>query len=227
MVAAFFITYYLCLQQAKRQGVSVEPIANLIFYVFIFGLLGARLLYILLNLGSYLKNPWEIIMLQRGGMAWFGGLFFGSGTAIWYIKRHKLDLFATLDLFVPFAALGQAIGRIGCLLNGCCYGRESQYGLYFWVHGKTLIPTQIYSTLLLLAIFVILRFKQDAQHSPGQVLRGYLLLDSCQRFFIEYLRNDSARNIFGLTIFQVLCLVVFSVALILTPGVIAALRKPR
>jgi phosphatidylglycerol---prolipoprotein diacylglyceryl transferase len=225
LVAAFFISTYLCLLQATKEKQNSELIFNLFFYVFIFGIIGSRLFYILLNAAFYLRYPLEIIMLQHGGMAWFGGLFFGSTTAIIFVKRHKLDLLKTLDLIVPFIALGQAIGRIGCLLNGCCFGRESEFGIYFQVFDKVLVPTQLYSSLLLLVIFIVLRLKQDGKHQPGAILRGYLFLYSLKRFAIEFLRNDSPRIFLGLTLFQILCLVVFCVSLFLTPKIFAAKRK--
>jgi len=124
-----------------------------------------------------------------------------------------MDLLRSLDLLAPFIALGQAIGRIGCLLNGCCFGRESKFGLYFKVFDQILIPTQLYSSLLLLLIFIVLRLKQDAKHLPGEILCGYLFLYSLKRFFIEFLRNDSPRMFYGLTLFQVLCLVMFFLSL--------------
>jgi len=213
LVLAFFVCAYLSSFQARKEGMDAEQIFNLFFYIFIFGIIGSRLFYVLLNFRFYLQNPLEIIMLQHGGMAWFGGLFFGSATAILFIKKHKMELLKTLDLLVPFVALGQAIGRIGCLLNGCCFGRESEFGLYFKVFDKILIPTQLYSSLLLILIFVILRFKQDRKHLPGEILCSYLFLYSLKRFFIEFLRNDSPRIFYGLTFFQLLCLGVFFLSL--------------
>jgi phosphatidylglycerol:prolipoprotein diacylglycerol transferase len=213
LVLAFFTSAFLSSRQARREQLDGEQIFNLLFCVFIFGLIGSRLFYVVMNAPFYLRNPLEIIMLQHGGMAWFGGVILGSSSAVVFIKRHKMRLLETLDLLAPFIALGQAIGRIGCLLNGCCYGRESEFGLYFEVHDKILIPTQLYSSLFLLAIFVILRLKQDKKHLPGEILAGYLFLYSIMRFFVEFLRNDSPRIFYGLTIFQILCLAMFSISL--------------
>jgi len=213
LVLAFFTSTYLATLQAKKEQMDGEQIFNLFFFVFIFGIIGSRVFYVLINADFYLHNPLEIIMLQHGGMAWFGGLIFGTAAAVRFIKRHKMNLLNTLDLLVPFIALGQAIGRIGCLLNGCCFGRESKFGLYFKVFDQILIPTQLYSSLLLLLIFIILRFKQDAKHLPGEILCSYLFLYSLKRFFIEFLRNDSPKMFSGLTLFQILCLVMFFLSL--------------
>jgi phosphatidylglycerol:prolipoprotein diacylglycerol transferase len=217
LVLAFFVCAILSSLQAKREGQDAEQIFNLLFFVFISGIIGSRVFYVLNNAVFYLHNPLEIIMLQHGGLAWFGGLILGSAAAIFFIKQHKMNLLKTLDLLAPFIALGQAIGRIGCLLNGCCYGRESEFGLYFKVFDQVLIPTQLYSSLLLLLIFVILRFRQDAKHLPGEIFTGYLFLYSLKRFFIEFLRNDSPKSFYGLTLFQLLSLgmFVFSLGMII------------
>ncbi len=209
LVLAFFVVVYLSSREARRENIDEQQIFNLFFYIFIFGIIGARLFYVLMNASFYLRFPLEILMLQHGGMAWFGGLISGTLTAIFFIRKHRMHLLKTLDLLVPFIALGQAIGRIGCLLNGCCYGRESEWGLYFQVLDKTLIPTQLYSSLLLLLIFIILRIMQQKKHLAGQILCSYLLLYSLKRFFIEFLRNDNPRFFYGLTVFQILSLIMF------------------
>ncbi len=213
LVLAFFVSAYLSCLQAKKEQIDSERIFNIFFYVFLFGIIGSRVFYVLMNAGFYLQYPLEMIMLQHGGMAWFGGLIFGSSAAVLLIKKYKMNLLKTLDLLVPFIALGQAIGRIGCLLNGCCFGRESEFGIYFKVFDKVLIPTQLYSSLILLLIYIILRIRQDRKHLPGEILCSYLFLYSLKRFFIEFLRNDSPRIFYGLTFFQLLCLAMFFISL--------------
>lgn len=209
MVLAFFVSSYLAGLQAKKEKMDAETIFNLLFFVFIAGIIGCRLFYVLINFSFYLHQPLEIIMLQHGGMAWFGGLIFGSFAGFLFIKKNKLDFLNTADLLVPFVALGQSIGRIGCLLNGCCFGRESPAGLYFPVLHKVLIPTQLYSSLLLLLIFCLLRWMQDKKHLVGQIFYSYLFFYSLKRLFIEFLRNDSPRIFLQLTLFQWLSIAVF------------------
>ncbi|MDD5465878.1 MAG: prolipoprotein diacylglyceryl transferase [Candidatus Omnitrophica bacterium] len=214
LVLAFFAGSYLASLQAKREGLDPDLIFNLCFLVFISGIIGARIFYVLNDFSFYLRNPLQIIMLQHGGLAWFGGAIFGALAAVLFIKKNKLGLLRILDLLAPFIALGQAIGRIGCLLNGCCFGRASKLGIYFKTFDQVLIPTQLYSSLLLLFIFFVLRFMQDRKHLPGQVLCAYLFLYSIKRFFIEYFRSDSPRIFHGLTIFQLLSLAMFIISLL-------------
>jgi phosphatidylglycerol:prolipoprotein diacylglycerol transferase len=212
LVIGFMLSSWLACQQAKRTGMDPDTIFNLVFIAFVSGVAGARVFYVLDNFSYYLSHPVEIIMLQRGGLAWFGGLISGTISAVIYIKVKKLSVYRTLDLVVPFVALAQALGRIGCLLNGCCYGRQAEAGLYFPNHEAILIPTQLYSTLLLLVIYVILRNLQDKPHRQGEVFYAYLLLYSLKRFFIEFLRADTPRTFGNLTIFHILSIALFIVS---------------
>ncbi len=213
LVIAFVVSSQLACSYAKRQGINPDIIFNFLFFVLILGILGARTFYIIENIGYYLKNPWEVVMLQHGGLSWFGGLLAGVIFSLLYLKKNKLSPYRIFDLIIPFIALGQAIGRIGCLFNGCCFGRISEkFGLYLESQGLMLIPTQIYSALLLTLIFIVLRFLQYRSHKDGQIFFTYLLLYSIKRFFIEFLRADNAIVFYGLTLFQLLSIIIFCFA---------------
>lgn len=209
LVVAFTVSSFLARQQAKKGNFNLDFIFNLLFSVFIFGVIGARIFYIIENFPYYLNNPLEIIMLQHGGLSWFGGLILGVLTGTIYIKKKRLNILKTLDLVIPFVALGQAIGRVGCLLNGCCYGRESRFGIYFPVHNAFLIPTQLYSSLILILIFVILRLFQDKKHKDGQIFFTYIFLYSAGRFFIEFWRAEHEAIFLGFNLFQIISIILF------------------
>ena len=209
LVVAFIAGTFLASRQAKKENINPNIIFNLAFIAFLSGIIGARAFYIIENLNYYLRNPIEIIMLQHGGLSWFGGLISGLFAAIFYLKTKKLPIYKILDLIVPFVALAQAIGRVGCLLNGCCFGKVSRFGLYFKVHQAVLIPTQLYSSLALLLIFLILRFFQDRPHKEGQIFFLYLFLYSMKRFVIEFWRADNPVIFLGLTLFQILSILIF------------------
>lgn len=209
LVFAFIVGAVLSALRAKKENINPDTIFNLCFIVFISGVIGARIFYVIEHIGDYINNPLEIIMFQHGGLSWFGGLIMGLISGLLYLKNKNLNVYKILDLIVPFAALAQAIGRIGCLLNGCCFGKEYSYGIYFPVHNAVLIPVQIYSSILLIFIFIILRFVQDRPHKTGQIFLFYLLLYSLKRFFIEFWRSDNEIISFGLTLFQILCIIIF------------------
>ncbi len=201
LVLAFALCVELAGARAKKENIPAAIISNFSFLVFVFGIIGARLFYIIENLGYYAGNPLEIIMFQHGGLSWFGGLFLGVLAGAAYLKKKKRGAYEIFDLLVPFLALAQGVGRIGCFLNGCCFG--SLLGA----------PIQIYSSLALILIFVILRFLQDRPHKAGQILYSYLLLYSVKRFFIEFWRFEHTPVFLGLTLFQIISIALFCFAL--------------
>jgi len=201
LAVSFIVSSVLASLQAKRINISPDIIFNLTFIAFISGIVGARSFYIIENLGYYIKRPLEIIMLQHGGLSWFGGLILGIFAGIIYLKSKNLPLYKILDLVIPFVALAQAIGRVGCFLNGCCF-------------GKTLIPIQIYSSLILICIFIVLRLLQDRPHKDGQIFFIYLILYSVKRFFIEFWRADNEIILLRLTLFQIISVVIFFLSIL-------------
>ena len=163
MVACgFALALWLVSLEAQRQALPAEKIINLCLGLIIFGILGARLLYILQNLNFYLDYPAQIFMLHKGGLSFYGGFILALIFAVVFFKREHLPALKTLDLLCPYLALAQGIGRIGCLLNGCCYGKptDSILALCFPEEFIGRYPVQIYSSLYLLLLFVLLRLRQ-------------------------------------------------------------------
>jgi len=118
----------------------------------------------------------------------------------------KISVWFMADLLAPYLALGQAIGRIGCFLNGCCYGRSVIWGIYFPVHHARLHPTQLYEATILLGAFFILRSLKRTLLYQGQIFSVYLILAGLIRFFTEFLRADHVEFFSGLSIFQIVCI---------------------
>jgi phosphatidylglycerol:prolipoprotein diacylglycerol transferase len=214
LAIGFLVASGLGSLEAKRQGINPDMFFNFSFIIFISGIIGARVFYIVENISYYIKNPLDIIMLQHGGLSWFGGLGLSVISGVIYLKKKRLQVYKIFDLIVPFVALAQSLGRTGCLLNGCCFGRISRFGIYFQVHEAILVPTQLYSSLILIGIFVFLRALQDRPHKIGEIFFTYLLLYSLKRFFVEFWRADNAVVFFGLTLFQVLSISIFFLSLI-------------
>ncbi len=209
---AFLASGYLFSKRVHLLGLSEDFAWNFCALSLFGGIIGGRLLFVLLNFGLYRDNPAEIFMLWHGGLIWYGGFIGGFLSAIGYLLIKKVSVIKVFDLIAPYLALAQAIGRIGCILNGCCYGVPAAWGFYFPASGGPLIPTQVFSSLGLVAIFCVLRFMQDRPHRAGMIFIAYLLFYSTKRFFIEFLRDDSARAYLGLTIFQIISLSIFTAA---------------
>ena len=216
LVLAFTIATTLLSHQSKRYGLNPGLIFDLAFIILISGIIGARIVYIILNLNYYLNNPLEIVMLPHGGFVWFGGFILGSLSCIVYLRYKGLDIYKTFDIVIPYVALAHAIGRIGCFLNGCCFGKESlHFGLYYPAHNAILIPTQLYSCLALLGIYIILRLRQQRVYRKGEIFYVYLFLYSLWRFFIEFFRGDSQMFILGLSVFQIISIALFVLSIIM------------
>ncbi len=216
---AVFVAINLLVKEAKRKGYNEDFIFNLGAIILISGIIGSRLLYLLLNLEFYIKNPKEIVMLHHGGLAIFGGIVVAIIITFMFANSKKYSFLDIADLVIPYVVLGESIGRIGCLLNGCCYGAPCKFGLYFPVHSAILIPTQLISSLILLILYVILRLKQEKPHFNGAVFVNYLLCYSVYRFLIEFFRADSQRLFLNLTIFQYFCIGLFIFGFALNSGI--------
>jgi phosphatidylglycerol:prolipoprotein diacylglycerol transferase len=142
--------------------------------------------------------PLEIFKFWKGGLVFYGGLILGVLVSLWYLKRHDMPVWKTADLLAPSIAIGQSIGRWGCLFAGCCYGKETDavFGITFTNPRSlapleiSLHPTQVYLSLNALFIFIFLMILSKNKVFDGQVLWSYGILYSIGRFLIEYFRGD-------------------------------------
>jgi phosphatidylglycerol:prolipoprotein diacylglycerol transferase len=137
-------------------------------------------------------------MIQRGGLVFYGGLIGAALGGMLYARMKKLPLWKLGDVLAPSIALGYVFGRIGCLLNGCCYGKPSNlpWAIRFPAdnpnHPPTIPvhPTQIYDALLNLILYAGLAWLYRRKKFDGQVFGTYLLGYACTRSFVELFRGD-------------------------------------
>lgn len=218
MACAFIIGTYLAQKEAALQAVDSQKIVDLTLWLVLFGIVGARLLYVLQNLAFYRVNPLEIIMLQRGGLSYFGGFLSALLCAVLFLRKNGLPVWKVLDILAPFLALGQAVGRIGCLLNGCCFGKPSSFCLSLDFPGDPVAryPVQVCSSLLLLLLFLLLRRGQISARgkklSEGKIFLLYCCGYSLIRFLLEFIRGDHQVLLFGLTVYQYISAGIFIIA---------------
>lgn len=198
-IALGFLTgIILALREAKRVGEAPEKILDLAFYLIIAAIVGSRLLYIVLNYRYYIENPLEMVKIWSGGLVFYGGFLLALIVGIWYIRKNHLLLWKTVDVFAPSIAIGQAIGRLGCFSAGCCYGKETTlpWAVTFSNPeclanlGVPLHPTQLYSSLNALFIFLILTVIKRFKKFDGLLIWLYVLLYSITRSVIEIFRGD-------------------------------------
>jgi phosphatidylglycerol:prolipoprotein diacylglycerol transferase len=199
MVALGFLAgLWTASRRARRSGISPETIYDLGPWLIIGGILGGRVLYVI----SYWKEDFasqpflEIFMIQHGGLVFYGGLIGAIISGYFCIHRKKLPLWKTADILAPSIALGSAFGRIGCLLNGCCYGRACSlpWAIRFppghETLGQPVHPTEIYDSLLNFALYCSLAWLFRRKKFDGQVFAVYLIAYSILRSFVEYFRGD-------------------------------------
>ncbi len=230
MVALGFALATACVyHRAPQFNIDKNKMVDIMILVLVSGIAGARVFYILQNIGYYRANPYEIINLSKGGLVWYGGFLAGLGGLIVYVKMNRMSFWAVVDLIVPYVALAQAFGRLGCFLNGCCYGTEVPASFIFAVpmaqDGALHHPTQIYSALLLALIFIVLRIWQEHRRFVGEIFLGYCMLYSLKRFFVEFLRGDNPRIYFGLTISQVISCAVCIVSVVIFTILVSRWKK--
>jgi phosphatidylglycerol---prolipoprotein diacylglyceryl transferase len=208
LAVAVIVCSFLFGRDAQKAGIPKETAYDFVFWVAFAGVVGSRIFYILLNLDIFTNDPSEIFKLQNGGLAWQGGLVFATAVSIFYLRKHRLPVLKFLDIAIPYAALGQAIGRIGCFLNGCCVGKSVWWGPFFPIHEAHLHPTQIYESLGLLAVFFILKRLNQGKLGEGRVFAAYLMLAATLRFIVQFFRDDHDPVWFGLSVFQWVCIAV-------------------
>jgi len=230
------IGLWISVRNSEKQGINGEHAWNLGILVVLCGIVGAKILYIVVDWSYYMAHPSEIFSLgtlQAGGV-FSGGLLGALAAAIWYIRKNHMPALGTCDAFAPGLAMGHAIGRLGCFAAGCCYGKETTHfwGVTFtnplanaWTGtplGKSLEPTQLFESAVELANFFILTWMLKRKKFEGQVFGAYLFLYGIARYFLEFLRGDPGRGeVFGgiMTGTQLI-----SIGLVITGGLIWWLR---
>ena len=130
-------------------------------------------------------------MFHRGGLVYYGALIFGSIGGVLYLKNQKLSVLDVADVISPYIALGHGIGRVGCFLNGCCYGSSALFDRFLLVFGHgTHMPIQVVATVANLGIFLFLLSMHSRRRFQGQILALYFLIYAAVRFGLEMFRGD-------------------------------------
>ena len=222
VLAAWFVTE----QRARRLHLAYEHIFYLVVWCAVGGFASAKILFWITNWKEFLQNPREIIGSE--GFVVYGGIIGGILVGWLYCTIKKLKFLTYFDLMMPSIALAQGFGRIGCLLAGCCYGKETTGPLAitftdsaFAPNHVPLIPTQIYSSILDFAHFFLLLYVAKHKKADGQVAGCYLICYSIGRFVIEMFRGDIERGnvgIFSTSQFISLFILIIGIGLTVAAG---------
>lgn len=127
LMVAFLAAITIARWRAKKEGIDPNKITDLGIYLVCAGIFGARLFFIIQFFEDYKNNLLSIFKIYEGGLVYYGGLFTGVITLFVYVKKNRLPFLKTIDAVMPSAALGLGFGRIGCFLNGCCFGKVAPH----------------------------------------------------------------------------------------------------
>ena len=195
LCVAFIVGIILALRAAPAGGVKQDYLYDLFIMAIILSLIGSRLAYVLLNWEIYSGEPWQkIFAFREGGLTFLGGLILPLAGAILYCRYRKINFFHYVDFLTPYVALGYAITRIGCFLNGCCYGKvtDVHWGVVFpAVDGFHRHPTQLYASAAVFIIFLLLCYLRKRKTFHGFVFAHFILFYGIYRFIIEFYRVDA------------------------------------
>lgn len=209
--------------RAKKMKMQYEHIFYLVIWCLVGGMLCSKLLFWITEWKELVRNPGFMLDTIGDGFVVYGGIIGGVLAGWLYCRIKKLNFLAYFDLVIPSVALAQGFGRIGCLLAGCCYGRETESAFSITFHDSefapdnvALIPTQIYSSLLDFLNFTVLLAIAKRKKADGQVGACYLIFYSAGRFILEFFRGDLVRGSVGnLSTSQFISIFTFAAGIIL------------
>ncbi|HZP22256.1 MAG TPA: prolipoprotein diacylglyceryl transferase [Terriglobales bacterium] len=196
----------LIVKLGREQGLDPDKLWNLGIIAILSGIIGAKLLYFVTDADAR-QNIFSLATLQAGGV-WSGGVVLALIMCIWYMRRNRLPVLRTCDVFAPGIALGHAFGRVGCFAAGCCYGRETHVPWAVTFHnqlaheivgtplGIPLHPTQLYEMVLELCNAAFLVWLIRRKSFEGEIIGTYMIIYGIGRFFIEFFRGDPGRGVF-------------------------------
>ena len=171
--------------RAKKYRADTDQIFFLVLWCLVGGLLGAKLLFWITEWKEVVADPGFILRTMTDGFVVYGGIIGGIIAGWLYSRITKLNFLKYFDLMIPSVALAQGFGRIGCLLAGCCYGKETSgwpsitfHDSDFAPNGVALVPTQIYSSVLDFVHFAILLWIARNKKADGQVAACYMIFYS-------------------------------------------------
>jgi phosphatidylglycerol:prolipoprotein diacylglycerol transferase len=212
---------WVCL--GRREGRDLNFCSDLLFWVMVSGILGARIAYVLHELPAYVENPISVLFIHKGGLIYYGGFLLGGVAICAFARKHRIRVLDLLDFVITSVPLAHAFGRVGCFLNGCCYGRVTDvpWGIRYpaessvwWgqVMQDSLLrfkpaslpvhPVQLYEVAFNLLVYAALWVHYRRRSRSGSTTALYLFLYPVGRFILESLRGDKRAVWFGVSISQ-------------------------
>lgn len=204
LAVAFIAGIWLTSRNARKAGMDPDLIWNMGLIIIFASLVGAKVLLFFSDYSYYSQNLREIFSLStlRSTGVYYGGLLLALAASALYLRKTQMPAGIVGDFAAPGIALGQAIGRLGCLSAGCCYGKPTHlpWGITFTSKyaydnvgvplNTPLHPTQVYESLATFLLFLYLTWRLSRKHFTGQIILEYLAIYAAVRFVVEFFRDD-------------------------------------
>ncbi len=197
---AILLGTLVAVRLARGIEMNSDRILDLAIVLVVGGVVGARLFYVFVyEPERYLREPLQIFAIWKGGLVYYGALIGGFVTGTWYVIKKKLPFWSLADVVAPPLALGYGIVRLGCFMNGCCYGKETDsfIGVVFpYIEGAPCpdliarYPTQLFSSAIGFLLFGVLLLVWRRKSFDGQVFLLFLILYGIGRSFVEAFREN-------------------------------------
>jgi phosphatidylglycerol:prolipoprotein diacylglycerol transferase len=216
---------WYCLKLRAKAGLTKEQVLDIIFYLILGAVLGGKLFYIIFYWRDFAAAQW--LDKIRYGFVFLGGFAGALAAGVCLLRKMKLSLLKTADFFIPAVPLGHAIGKIGCFMAGCCYGKEAHNHFFavkftnpqslvpHHLHGVGLYPAQLIEALASFLLFLILYALYARRHKAGAITAAYMAGFGLLRFAAEFLRGEEEVYILGITQNQIAALAVSLAGLLL------------
>ncbi len=185
-------------RESHRRGWDEDKITTLVLMLIVVSILGARALFVAGHWSFYSADPIAAVRVWEGGLTLYGGILVAIPAGILYCLHVGLPLWPVADAFAAPLALGMALGRMGCFLNGCCFGRPTEVAwavhypkvaeAFLKFGGAGLHPSPLYFTLAEGAILGLMLLLRGRLRGPGQLWWLFVMLDSVTRYLVDYTR---------------------------------------
>lgn len=197
LAVSFLAGTWWALRASRARGIPEDRVFSLVGWILVSSILGARLHYVIGHPGGF-RTPLEFLRIWEGGLTLYGGLVAAIVVSFLYLRRVHLPFLPVADAIAPALALGEGITRIGCFLNGCCFGRACTGGwcVHYPEHSyavQTLgsvgvYPSQLFLSLGMLLLFLLLWRLEGRRRGVGWLFAVYLIGQGLLRYLVDFTR---------------------------------------
>jgi phosphatidylglycerol---prolipoprotein diacylglyceryl transferase len=197
LVISFLVGTFWTLKSARRRGVSEDLILSLVGWILVSSIAGARLHFVLAHPASF-GSPFDFFRIWEGGLTLYGGLIAAIVLSYLYLRRHQVPFLVVADAAAPALALGEGITRIGCFLNGCCFGSacSGRIGIHYPLDSYSaqtlgdvkVYPAQLFLSVAMILVFTILWRLDRKRMTAGVLIALYLIGQGIARYGVDFFR---------------------------------------